>query len=419
MSLRIEKSELPYPAEFFWLLALVFFLPLFEAPKNICWLGYLLTWLYNRIRKRDWGGPWDRWDSLIALWIASGYVVAAFAGIRGDEWGDATDLLRYGSVLWLAKRSRYRERALLSILGTLIAATLIALAWGYWEMYWEMYRGKTDATLGLNSVGHVNHTAIYLAIVFGVSLSFLVSYMGRVGHAVSLLSSLAAGVLIVSVFVTESRAAIGAAAAFAVVFAGVLGARKRTGAVKGTLIALLGMAVILAVKPGVLDKTLDKTEQGLAFSYRDKIWSNGLVEWRQFPLFGVGMGNFGHASLDQLREWNKPRSWNIQPTPEGLQAHGHSLYLTTLAERGLVGFSILFAVLFAWAVALAKSLPRVQDTPLDWTLFGAALAGWLVTVAVGLVNTTLHHEHGILAALLLGLWLSRRTVSDPTAQRAP
>jgi hypothetical protein len=23
------------------------------------------------------------------------------------------------------------------------------------------------------------------------------------------------------------------------------------------------------------------------------------------------------------------------------------------------------------------------------------------------VNTTLHHEHGILAALLLGLWLSR------------
>ena len=415
MSLRIEKSELPYPAEFFWLLALVFFLPLFEAPKNICWLGYLLTWLYNRIRRRDWGGPWDRWDSLIALWIASGYVVAAFAGIRGDEWGDATDLLRYGSVLWLAKRSHYRERALLSILGTLIAATLIALAWGYWEMY----GGKTTATLGLNSVGHVNHSAIYLAIAFGASLSFLVSYMGRVGHAVSLLSSLATGVLIVSVFVTESRAAIGAAAAFAVIFAGVLGARKRTGAVKGTLIALLGMAVILAVKPGVLDKTLDKTEQGLAFSYRDKIWSNGLVQWRQFPLFGVGMGNFGHASLDQLREWNKPRSWNIQPTADGLQAHGHSLYLTTLAERGLVGFAILFAVLFAWAVALAKSLPRVQDTPLDWTLFGAALAGWLVTVAVGLVNTTLHHEHGILAALLLGLWLGRRTVSDPTAQRAP
>jgi hypothetical protein len=203
-----------------------------------------------------------------------------------------------------------------------------------------MYRGKTDATLGLNSVGHVNHSAIYLAIVFGASLSFVISYMGRVGHAVSLLSGLATGVLIVSVFVTESRAAIGAAAAFAVVFAGVLGARKRTGAVKGTLVPLLGVAVILAVKPGVLDKTLDKTEQGLALSYRNKI-------------------------------------------------------------------------------ALAKSLPRVQDTPLDWTLFGAALAGWLVTAAVGLVNTTLHHEHGILAALLLGLWLSRRTVSGPTAQGAP
>jgi hypothetical protein len=31
-----------------------------------------------------------------------------------------------------------------------------------------------------------------------------------------------------------------------------------------------------------------------------------------------------------------------------------------------------------------------------------------VTIGVGLVNTTLHHEHGILAALLFGLWLSKR-----------
>jgi len=33
------RSGLRYPAEFFWLIALVFFLPLFEAPKNLCWLG--------------------------------------------------------------------------------------------------------------------------------------------------------------------------------------------------------------------------------------------------------------------------------------------------------------------------------------------------------------------------------------------
>jgi hypothetical protein len=28
-----------------------------------------------------------------------------------------------------------------------------------------------------------------------------------------------------------------------------------------------------------------------------------------------------------------------------------------------------------------------------------------VTIAVGMVNTTFHHEHGLLAVLLLGVWL--------------
>src|SRR5258705_10054736 len=89
-----SSLELPYPAEFFWLLGLVFFLPLFEAPKNICLAAYLLTWLYNRARARDWGGPWDRWDGLIGVWIVSAYVVAAFAGVHHEEWKEANDVLR-------------------------------------------------------------------------------------------------------------------------------------------------------------------------------------------------------------------------------------------------------------------------------------------------------------------------------------
>jgi hypothetical protein len=37
----------------------------------------------------------------------------------------------------------------------------------------------------------------------------------------------------------------------------------------------------------------------------------------------------------------------------------------------------------------------------------AGAGAWLVAVGAGTVNTTLHDEHGILSALLLGLWLSR------------
>ena len=401
--LRKLRAELRHPAEFGWLLALVFFLPLFEAPKNLCWLGYLITWLYRRYRNKDWGGPWDRWDSLIALWIASGYVAAAFAGIRQDEWSGANDILRYGSVLWLVKRSRYDERALLWILGTVIASTLVALLWGYWKVH----VARTHLTLGLNSVGHVNHSAIYMAIVLGIALSFTIAYWKRIGLAGRAMLGFSVTALTVSVFATESQAAVGAAVLFVVAFAAALGARGRVDAVKGALIALLGFAIVFAANPGVLNKTLDRAEKGRVLSFRDQIWSNGLVEWRRFPLFGVGLGNFGHVSLEQLQDWSKAQNWAVRPSDEGMTSHGHSLYLTALAERGLIGFGILIAVLIAWGVALLRGVPRAPHSPLEWTLFGAAFAGWLITVVIGLVNTTLHHEHGILAVLVLGFWLAR------------
>jgi len=72
-------------AEHAALVGLAFFLPLYEAPKNILWLAFVVLWLANRFRARDFGGRWDGWDTLIALWIASGYAAAAFAGIHGDE----------------------------------------------------------------------------------------------------------------------------------------------------------------------------------------------------------------------------------------------------------------------------------------------------------------------------------------------
>src|SRR3989304_3736444 len=98
-----ELRKVRYPLETGLLVALAFFLPLLEAPKNYAWLAYAAVWLPNRIRAREFGGSWDLWDTLIALWIASGYLVAALAGLEGSEWRGATDLLRYASILWLPR----------------------------------------------------------------------------------------------------------------------------------------------------------------------------------------------------------------------------------------------------------------------------------------------------------------------------
>ena len=71
---------------------------------------------------------------LIALWIASGFAAAAFAGLQGEVWRAAADIVRYGGMLWLLKRSRYEPRVWIALLAALFAGTVAGLAWGYWNV---------------------------------------------------------------------------------------------------------------------------------------------------------------------------------------------------------------------------------------------------------------------------------------------
>src|SRR5256885_16374497 len=95
-----------FPVEIALLIALCFFLPLREFPKGVASLAFIITWLVNRLRSRDFGGRIDAWDVLIACWIATGYLAAAFAGLEGQQWIGARDLHHYGLILWLVKRAR-------------------------------------------------------------------------------------------------------------------------------------------------------------------------------------------------------------------------------------------------------------------------------------------------------------------------
>src|SRR5207244_1401402 len=221
-------------AEIGLLLALCFFLPLYEAPKNLAWAAYLLMWLVNRTMARDFGGRWDIWDSLLAAWLGSGILVAAFAGLHGNEWRGALDLVRYGTVLWTLKRSRFSEREERWVLGTLVASTLVGLAMGYAALW----RG-TEPTLQLNSVGHVNHTSIYLAIMLGVSAAWL--FTGRW----PLLASAVALTVLVSLFVTASRGAIGVALVMLPLLAVAWWRRSRLPLVVASAVVIA--AVVLAV----------------------------------------------------------------------------------------------------------------------------------------------------------------------------
>ena len=393
-----------YPVEVGLLLALCFFLPLFEAPKNLLWVAYVLTWVVNRLRSGDWGGRWDLWDTLIAAWIASGFVVAAFAGLDGDQWRGAADLVRYGSLLWLAKRAGYAPRELRWILGTLVASTVVGLAMGYWRLLSGV--GKSG-TLQLYSVGHVNHTAVYIAIILGVCVSWMFACWRawRVGtRAVAIAVST---LVLVSLVVTASRGAIGVGLATLPILAVAWWPRWRAPAIaSGAVVALVIIATVFSGAE-VMQKQEQVEAKQDVLSNRNGVWRVALAAWERYPWFGVGMDNYSRIAPERIKAWNAEAGKPYDARQYFFTSHAHSLYFNTLAERGIVGTAALAAVLLAWAVWLVRFRPAQDSADDEWLLWGAAAAAWIVTTGVGLVNTTLHHEHGILAALLLGLWLSR------------
>ena len=78
---------------------------------------------------------------------------------------------------------------------------------------------------------------------------------------------------------------------------------------------------------------------------------------------------------------------------------------------------MLLLLVFAWLRQLVKTFALTRNDATAAYLWAGSFSAWLVTFGVGTVNTTLHHEHGILAFLFLGLYLSY--VKQHARQHAP
>ena len=392
------------PVELWLLLAFVFFLPLREAPKNIFWGLYIITWVVNRARARDFGGRWDGWDTLSALWIASGYLAAMFAGIHrgdGNEVAAVNDLVKYVSLFWCVRRARYSGAEAVTLLYALVFSCVVAEV----EALWRWLVTHKRHALELVSVGQVNHSAIYMTICFGIDAALTLVYWRKLARSWRVLLVTAGLVMLIGLFLTGSRAAAGAAVllicVLALMCARLLGLGRAAWA--GALLLVSVALVIGGTK--ALQRQIENTEENNILSERDLIWNRGLVAWRASPWFGLGPDNYSQITERDLRAQLAIEGKPYNPHEYVAAPHAHNLYINWLVERGVVGLSALLAVLGAWGLALWRYRPRAGIDDAQMVLWCASFSGWLVTVLIGFVNTTMHHEHALLALITLGLWL--------------
>jgi len=267
--------------------------------------------------------------------------------------------------------------------------------------------------LQLYSVGHVNHTAIYLAMMLGVCVSWLFASWHAWPPRRRAMALGAVALILASLIVTASRGAVAVGFLMALILAAAWWPRWRRPFVASVLAAAVIGSMMIGFGADVVKKQIENAAAQNILAFRDGIWRMGLVAWEKYPWFGVGKDNYGLITHERVRAWRAEAGKDYDASRYVQFPHAHNLYVNTLVERGAVGFAPLAALLLAWLTALLRHRPRPDEPDFAWLAWGAAAGAWIVTAGVGMVNTTFHHEHGLLAALLLGIWLS--TLRAPRA----
>ncbi len=367
-------------------------LPLFEAPKNIFSLMFLLAWFAQSFRRQSLGANcalnWPIWGLAAVLWVSPLF----------SSYGDTITPLNSAprwTLLALfviaAARLNYSQSQILTVWGALMIGGAIAAAESFWV--WHL---SAKPYPEFRSVGHVNHSSMYTLIPLAAGLGALYArerWLQILG-VIAIVSSLA--------FLPPSRSLVGGVAITAVIIVAlsIVAVRKwsLSGLVLSTVAGLALVSAVLMTPPaeGFRSELVQRVTGENFFSGRDKILNSALAVWDQHPLLGIGWFSFGTATSEEaVRAALEADGIEYDPNVYWHFPHGHNLWTTMLIERGLIGVALVTILLFLYfKTFLPIALGRDQLDPIDR---GAAVGALLVAVGfavAGLGNTTMINEHG-------------------------
>jgi len=378
------------------------FLPSLEAPKNIFLAGYLITALYRQSQLPP--SKWTIWDWVFLSLIFSSFLSALFPFMAGgSEWKGFRGMLLWITFGWTLFRTDYNEKEKKYLFIFAILMTIPPLLWGLTQLLILF----TKDSLQLHSVGHVNHSAIYLCMVAGAALSLLLSQLQSTHKKYIFITSLLFIFLISSVIISQSRGAFGIV--FLLAFALFL-LSKLPIKIKTIYVVLLSIFLIniVFIKPApVIEKQITNQNNHDILSQRDKVWRSALEVARLNPLLGIGGGNWKQINIDQLKSSVESRGEKFVTEDFALQwGHPHNIYLSNLVDRGILGLIIFLSFMFIWLITLINSYKKFNQDSKALLFIMGSFSAWTTIFGIGFVNTTFHHENALLALFFLGLHLS-------------
>jgi hypothetical protein len=173
-----------------------------EALKNIFAFLFVVSWVVIAKKNNDWGGKWLIIDSIFLLWILAGIFVSINAIITHQLTGDGyRDIIRFVLIAWVLSRTNFSKERLTQSAIVAVVAVIVALIYGYYAGHGELKE--------LYSVGHINHTAIYLVITYAISLALLLFNFNNLNSYQKITLIVKTIVLFITTIDTHSKAAFG------------------------------------------------------------------------------------------------------------------------------------------------------------------------------------------------------------------
>ena len=396
-----KQSKLLY-AEIILLSLMILSLPSLEAPKNIFLVFFVFVAVARQIKTPNLR-VWGAWDWMFLAIVTSALCSTVFAGLSpGDELKGFRVLLTFIGVGWLVSRSVYSCKELSWIFWLIILSAIPPLFFGLWQ-FMVLH---TKNSLELHSVGHVNHSAIYLTIIFSASLGACLSLWRSASALQKIILFALPIIFFVSLIISESRAAFGVGGLTALILVVLSSSNKKI--TIGALVILASIVLIAVLSNAhILQKQVQNQKNHDVLSGRGVIWNTTLEAARLYPIFGIGIDNRAVVTRDEIKNSVESRNEVFDEKLYDFHyKHSHNFYLTNIAERGLVGAFVTLFFILMWFWQLVKTFYLTRLSNQAAYLWAGSMGAWMTTFGIGFVNTTFHHEHGILACLFLGLHLA-------------
>jgi hypothetical protein len=386
-----------------------------------------VSWVVIAKKNNDWGGKWRIIDSIFLLWILADIFVSINAIITHQLPGDNfRDIIRFILIAWVLSRTNFSKERLTQSALVAVVAVSVTLIYSYYAGHGELKE--------LYSVGHINHTAIFLVIAYTISLALLLFNFNNLNSYQKITLVVTTIALFFITIDADSRATFGLLVIITLLdFLYLLIRVTKLSLVVRFVGVVACIGILFTQNPDALKRIQDRIpidyenleniflineDNHLAIDYenleqifkdssREKIREFSYYAFKTNPLLGVGFGNFGQIKMDDIKGAVLKDKEVFDNNLYLRSSHAHNVYYTYLVSGGLVIFSVFAWFWFYIVWAIIKLITRREN---EWIVL-SSIGVVLVNLGIGWVNTTLHHEHAILSMFVLGLLIAQFRMS--------